>query len=191
MKWMMLLVVGLAAFLSPSTYAAEPSLASVMAPFSKQPNCDGARSMGARFTLITSPPNQGYRFIVSDNGAVDTCLEQRRQSGIPGRQIGAGARYYEFKVSGRLNLNDTRPPGETAEYELTLGQPPISPIRARPDLGTLVITYSNGTSQRFTLPDSLTITPVGLDHFIYGEIGGGTAVISILIGGCGIEGCNF
>lgn len=197
MKIAMLLIIAFAAFLPTSAHAQEPSLTSVMESFVKEPGCIGREFMGVRIALIASPRSGNFRPISGDframsSGAVlDMCLARRQLLGLFFPQGNArDATYLEFKGSGQLTISDTgRPEERTADFELTLGQPERGERRTgRPDLGTLVINFRTGRKQ-FSLPDSLTIAAPqnGLARFIYGEIDGGKAVISIVIESCNLD----
>ena len=203
----MLLTLAFAAFLPSSVHAQEPSLTSVMESFVKEPGCIGDEFMGVRIALIASPrsgdsrPRSGDFRAMSSGAVLDMCLA-RRQFLFSAQGRPRNATYLEFKGSGQFTISDTdRPEDRTADFELTLGQPDISGFdevipgtnltvrrTERLNLGTLVINFRNGRKQ-FSLPDSLTIAAPqnSLTRFIYGEIDGGKAVISIVIENCNLQ----
>lgn len=200
MKIAMLLILAFAAFLPSSAHAQEPSLTSVMEPFTRgRLACSGDGFMGVRIALIS----RRLSAISSETVRSETglgCLTRRQFLYSEGGRR-RNATYFEFKGSGQLIIKDafrsSSPETRTAEFELTLGQPDISGVRdevipgtnilvrrtGRLDLGSLVINFSDRREQ-ISLPDSLTIVASQNGRFIFGEIDGGSAVISIVITKC-------
>jgi hypothetical protein len=163
-----------------NVYAQSSTLNSVMAGYSKAPDCDDNHSvppwMGVSLTVVTQGFGSGR------GAAIDRCLAKKTTFKRTGHATGPV--YYEFSSAGSLDLDG----GPHADFTLTLAQPLIRLRGSQPSLGRLAISFADGREKVLPLTGDIHISSNG--RLIQGALESGETAVVIVVHTCSLEGCT-